>query len=298
MKIFFSYLILFILLNNIYGEELKNRIDDPLEIELTETNIWICAIPGIIDQLNHHSHITLEPEIITNQSRESMKKFIIPSWNIYKREDLLNMLNWVLTKGQRAEFNEYLNYIENNKALSIDEICMQYNLTDRAKRGMEYIKTLDFKKDEKTLLGYDLGRYVALCKWGYQAGYINNIEAWEKIYSIIPLIKENYNSWEEFGNSYLLGRLFWLELSNDLEIRKTNTIKVYKKLLTPPDGIWTKIPWNSEKGDISFCQYCIGQMYLNGYGTKQNTEKAIFWFEKASISGSIDAKNILINLKN
>ena len=69
----------------------------------------------------------------------------------------------------------------------------------------EYYKKLG----EKSLLGWDYGRYICLCRWGYLVGWLNEQEAWEKIMPAAELLQKSFSSWEDLGRNYLIGRLFW-----------------------------------------------------------------------------------------
>ncbi len=298
MKKLNIFLIILFSTISISAENILSIIENPLPVELSEINAWACALPGIIDEMNRASHSTLEVEKLSNFNITVYKNMLVNYWNIKNRNNLLHSLEWLLTKGQNAEFNEYLNYFRANPDSTIDEIIEKYMLSEREFNGLKFIKSLNFAPDENTILAYDLGRYVAVCRWGYQCGYINNADAWTKILSVIPVIKKNFNSWEEFGKSYMHGRLFWLALSNDSETEKVLTEKIFKKLITPPKGYWTTIPWDFENGNLSLLQLEVGKMYLYGSGTKKDIEKSIMWLKKSENSGNAEAEKLLKKISN
>ncbi|MDR2176588.1 MAG: DUF1266 domain-containing protein, partial [Treponema sp.] len=63
--------------------------------------------------------------------------------------------------------------------------------------------------NDRNILAWDLGRNIALCRWGYDVGFLSEEEAWEKIMYYAKLIQPLYKSWEEYGYDYYMGRVFW-----------------------------------------------------------------------------------------
>ena len=49
---------------------------------------------------------------------------------------------------------------------------------------------------------------------------------------------------------------------------------------------------DAKKGNVD-AQYYVGKMYYNGFGTSQDTEKALFWYKKSAENDNIESMNDL-----
>lgn len=69
----------------------------------------------------------------------------------------------------------------------------------------------------ETVLAWDLVRAVNMARWAFICGYINEDEMWEAIRTTAGIAKESFNSWEEYGNSFAVGRGIWRGETDDYE---------------------------------------------------------------------------------
>lgn len=89
---------------------------------------------------------------------------------------------------------------------------------------------------KKSLLGWDYSRYISLCRWRYPVGYLSREEAWDHIMPVARTLQNTFDSWQQLGENYLIGREFWsLE-----ETRKNGHLyaAAYQKLLNDQGGPW------------------------------------------------------------
>ena len=81
--------------------------------------------------------------------------------------------------------------------------------------------------------------------------YISEQEAWEILDDIAEIMINNFNSWKEFGISYIIGGLFWTYRTNPEGVasRYYETVEALEGLMTKTDdeddGLWLVNPWIS-----------------------------------------------------
>ena len=89
------------------------------------------------------------------------------------------------------------------------------------------------------MLAWDFVRAVNMARWAFICGYINEDEMWEAIRTTAGIAKESFNSWEEYGNSFAVGRGIWRGETDDYETAD----EVVGALLNKEDSPWKAIEW-------------------------------------------------------
>jgi hypothetical protein len=266
-------------------------------VNLSVEHAWALALPAILDEYNGTAHDTLEVDHASLGNRGYWREFLVPQWDIHSKTDLLDTLQWLENIGQTQDFNRLVRKIHANPDADAAQLAKIYGLDERDGAGLHYLKALTVPLSLDMIKGYDLGRYVEMARWGYQAGYLDNEEAWDAILSVLPEIKRRFDSWEEFGKSFLVGRLFWLEMTGASNAAKLKTRKCYDNLMQP-DGLWQIIPWEPIEANDAPLQLMIGKMYLAGRGVEANRELGLEWIEKAAAKNYSAADDILQELKS
>lgn len=90
-------------------------------------------------------------------------------------------------------------------------------------------------------IAWDLGRIVYIARASYVAGYINKEQAWQAINSVLPVVKEHFANWKQFGQSYMLGRAVYQP--DDASI--PGLFDIYTQATTSKDSPWLKYPLNN-----------------------------------------------------
>jgi hypothetical protein len=94
----------------------------------------------------------------------------------------------------------------------------------------------------KSLYGWDYGRGISLCRWAYVAGFISEEEAWERIMPMALLLQERFDSWEDLGRNYLIGRQYWsYEETQKFGWEFQDAVQ---RLLDMQSSPWNRYPWN------------------------------------------------------
>lgn len=147
---------------------------------------------------------------------------------------------------------EYAQLAERLRAMSSDEKANL--LTERSRRGesvyrLRFILANDDAIGKRGLLGWDLARLISVCRGGYVAGYLTEDEAWQSIMGAARRLQGRFESWEDLGMNYLLGREYWSEKQRPTTLQAMR--ETYRKLLTDPQSPWKLCPWNLNLDEIS-----------------------------------------------
>jgi glycerophosphoryl diester phosphodiesterase len=165
-------------------------------------------------------------------------------WDITTREELLETLDRMENGGHAASFLEIKDIIyEINSARNESEatsILRKHEWNQTKYNRFIYVAANWDKYYFRTIKAWDLGRNISLCRWGYNVGFITEYEAWEKIFHYAELIQQLYNSWEEYGYDYFMGRVFWASGFGEEESYLARTEPVYKELL---NSYWGLLEW-------------------------------------------------------
>lgn len=95
------------------------------------------------------------------------------------------------------------------------------------------------KLGEKSLLGWDYARYIALRRWGY----LSEREAWERIMPAARLLQRVFGSWRELGENYLVGQEFASLRERHPERHLDRA--TYQRPLDDPASPWRRHAWET-----------------------------------------------------
>jgi len=203
---------------------------------------WALATCAVLTEAREGRHDVLADRKPTLGAQIMERSALSRWWGIENRMDLFEMLLWLQTGGHRKNFDEMGKRIA---SLSPGEIAgMKNAVAGNVERSNDIDIVLKHYTEfgDKSILGWDYTRYVALCRWGYVVGFISEDEAWEKIMPVARLLQQRFDSWEDLGNNYIIGRRFW---SAKETARQGKLIRsAFNKLLTDPSSPWNTIPWD------------------------------------------------------
>ena len=206
-------------------------------------------LSGILSYINGHDDDTLDVEEHNEFFHERINYILTEFWGIENKDDVYNTVSWLLNEGHTDEYLDYAN------ADTIDELInedMDEEEIEIVKNGFEFTKYFKDKLPENIMLGWDYGRAAAIVRWSYFMNYINEEEAWEILDKIASVMIGTFNSWKEFGISYIVGGLFWTYRKDPSETysRYYETVEALEGLLTETgeeeDGEWLRNPWIEE----------------------------------------------------
>lgn len=211
---------------------------------LSDVQRWAIGASNVLAEGGYMKFDSLAGFEINKITTQPWAKSLREQWSINNRQDLLNDLKWVNEEGHSEEFEEtkeVIYHIENEFGPTI----VRVDFENRIKSDWEYkykiliaAKYGDYLGD-KSLRGWDISRYICLCRWGYAMGYLTEQEAWERIMPAARELQQIFDSWEDLGMNYLIGREFWSPFSRTAY----RYDEAYLRLLEMPDSPW-QLPWN------------------------------------------------------
>jgi hypothetical protein len=215
--------------------------------ELTEEQLWAIALTGIMTERNKSNYHTLNSSEMNERNKNMWLEVLKRDWGINNRDELLQTLDKMEHDGHANDL-KYIQRIiteivEEKESFYIIAVYNKYQLNSKQYNYLKFTVINWNVFNERSILAWDLGRNIALCRWGYDVGFLTEEEAWEKIMYYAKLIQPLYNSWEEYGYDYYMGRVFWASGFGEDMAYLLETYQLYQKLMGE-SGYWHNLEWN------------------------------------------------------
>jgi len=209
-----------------------------------EAKAWALGCAGVLNEVNHCRHNTLLPCDKNEKNIESWKKSLDKWWGVKSRNDLFGSLRRIEKDGHRKMFDDWGKYIQSLSEEQYKKLVEEKGSDKEKLNEILIAKEYHKKLGGKSLLGWDYSRYICLCRWGYLVGYISEEEAWERIMPVAEMLQKKFDSWEDLGRNYLIGRRFW---SHKYTIEKGDLYEdAFQRLLDMRSSPWNKYPWDMD----------------------------------------------------
>ena len=205
---------------------------------------WALACGAVLNERNGDRHDTLLPCDRTKSNVKRWEKIIYEYWAVKDREDLLDSLLWLEEGGRRVVFEKLGRFIQ---GLSDDQYTQLVELKSydiEELNRIQYARKYYEKLGGKSILGCDYTRYICLCRWGYLLGFLTEQEAWERIIPSARMLQKKFDSWEDLGQNYLIGRRFCSYESTQEEGWLLDD--AFQRLLDMRSSPWNKYPWDMD----------------------------------------------------
>ncbi len=170
--------------------------------------------------------------------KSEQKDLLVQWWDVHDRNQLLDTLKHQLCVGHNSRWQRMQKGLEANRAL--DSFKGGWNLPQDFEAAIQLLKKYGRQFGNRGLLAWDHCRYVALCRWGYQAGYLTEAEAWELIMPVAAKIQKQSKNWQQLASEYLIGRNFWCD--SIYQEGAVSSKKIKHRLLHDPNSPWVKLP--------------------------------------------------------
>jgi len=203
---------------------------------------WALATTAHLTYHNNSRIDRLSPDAPSDSSVAVARVMLRDWWRVHSRADLMERFDWLEREGHRKEFQR-----GGQTLLSMPND--QYRRALASERGdparvrMMKIAREHFRKHRRNcLIAWDYGRYVMLCRLGYQAGYLREDEAWQRIMPAAVKIQRGFHSWQEFSEDYLIGREYWSAEAMQRDGKFYGELERW--LLRDRGSPWKRLPWS------------------------------------------------------
>jgi hypothetical protein len=210
---------------------------------VTGPKAWAVACCALLVEYNRGWHDILPTQPIKPSSVQSLKRSLDKWWGINNKADLMRNLYLLEIGGHRAHFQKLGRQLQN---LNADEFSQLLQKT----KDQEHLNELCIAREyypkfgKKSLVGWDFERAIYLCRAGYECGYISENEAWYRIMNYAQYLQQTFDSWEDLGRNYIIGRKFW---SYKYTLDSGQYFDDTFILLTEaPSSPWNTLDWNMD----------------------------------------------------
>lgn len=213
------------------------------------TKAWALGCSAVVVEYNHSRHDLLGMEEYTPSKAEKSRTSLCTScWDINNREDLFSNMIQINIGGHRKIFEQIsLSFMSLNEADRLAVLEM-YKANDVNTPQILFVEKQHKNVGEEGILAWDYSRIIFLCRWGYKSGYINEQEAWTILIKIAKMLQKQFDSWEELGRNYIIGRKFrfYEEMQNEAYLYED----AYQRLLDMSSSPWNLYSWNMNLSEM------------------------------------------------
>lgn len=214
-----------------------------------EAKLHAMAFGAILASFNGDDPVTLNKDDgDATRQQESLAKW----WNVHSREELLALLEGMTNgkNGHRVSFWKTQQQFRN-----LEPGMLWPTIFASAKAGEDIedlilVASYIHAPPDKclALTAWDFGRYINLCRWGWDAGYLNETEMWERMMPVARLLQKSYSSWSEFASDYMRGREYYsAPATRESGAKMQQTVN--DLLAAKPKGAWKDIEWSAPLTD-------------------------------------------------
>lgn len=204
---------------------------------------WALGCGAILTEYRYERHDMLLRNYLNQEDIKDIKE-TLDGWNANSRDSLFETLSWLEKGGHSKQFEKMGKEIADVNEQQYEELLEENKDNPDKLQKIKIVKKYYKQLGPKGLLGWDYSRYICLCRWGYIAGYISEEEAWSRILPAARLLQSKFDSWEDLGQNYLIGRQFWSfqetqESGQEIE-------DAFQRLLDEKSSPWNQYPWNMD----------------------------------------------------
>ena len=213
--------------------------------KLTDEQLRRISLSAQYQEQQGGDHFTLSSKIGSRA-----KVLLEQGWGITNRQELCDSIEELLGRCRSLDIavikEEMMAEVQEDSGIntevrriwSMASIVDKHYITQDSLLANELITSWDAITG-KDVIGWDIGRAAYLVRVGVEVNYLKADEAWNYLERAYQRAVSTFNTWEEFGRSYIIGRSFW---AYSPEVRDVlGFCNVMKWLMKHPDSPWLKV---------------------------------------------------------
>jgi uncharacterized protein DUF1266/ankyrin repeat protein len=207
---------------------------------------WALATVAVSNQQNGFNHYVLGGEPITPTAQVNAIYGLKNWWGVTTKEETQEVLTWLLNEGHHKEYEQLASVVSHASEADYEALLQKYQSNPEVVFKLKFARENSSKLGRKSLLAWDLCRYIQVAGLAYVAGYLTEDEAWEKIMPAAKIIQETFDSWADMGDNYLTGRHYWAGERNE------RLDYIYSLLINQQDthSPWNQYQWKTNLNDL------------------------------------------------
>lgn len=207
---------------------------------------WILATTAINVAVNNETQGVIGACRNTPSNAEMVRRRLKSGWGITNPATLLKTTKWLAEEGHRKEFEAMAFQLARMSPEKRKELLEQARENPQLENQLRIVSENHERLGDKSLYAWDYCRYIRLCGWGYLAGYITEEEAWQLALPAARKLQSTFDSWEDMGENFLLGRKFWsLQNSRRDGARYVNA---FRRMRDSRTSLWKRCRWDTGLG--------------------------------------------------
>ncbi|MBI3899007.1 MAG: DUF1266 domain-containing protein [Gammaproteobacteria bacterium] len=170
--------------------------------------------------------------------RRTMKR----DWGIETKQELLDMLVWLRNDGHNESYRRMSQYWNRfSEPQFMHELRRVQDEKLQRQIWLCYLHRSVLRR--VGIAAWDYGRHVYLCRWGYYTDLLTETETWEQIEPVANDAQKIFDSWEQYGISYVVGRLYWIGGSIAESVCE-GFFGQLNAMLRSENGAWQRLGWH------------------------------------------------------
>ncbi|MEM7660030.1 MAG: DUF1266 domain-containing protein [Bacteroidota bacterium] len=212
---------------------------------------WALATVAMLSKVDGRAYFLLGGESPGDRAGKSARKRLNRKWDIREESQFGEEVEWLFEEGHRQEFQEMIRRVGQFQEAELTQYLSEieagkYGLNTESAKTDERHRVEMARQNQNgiryvSFMAWDYLRCIQLIREGFLAGYIEEEEAWNRIFSAAQVLQSRYDSWEEMSRSFLMAREFWSKTEMD---RDGNVYRrALAQLLDDEKSPWQQIPW-------------------------------------------------------
>jgi hypothetical protein len=166
---------------------------------LSRQRAWALAAAAVLAERNGALHDRLAGSYLTARDADEARRVLREWWGVTDRASLVKSLEWLQKSGHRERFAREGQQLAALTPAGRQALAGQRHWDLELNQKLGVVEMHYERLGKKSLIGWDLSRYIALCRWGYAAGYLTEADAWARIIPTARIIRHTFTSWRELG---------------------------------------------------------------------------------------------------
>lgn len=227
-----------------YRDALKDVQYDWEHRETLPARRWLLAAGGPLAMQNDEGFMSLAGEINTPANKIREQKSLAKWWGIHNRKELYATVASQQKDGHSSVWIDIWQASKKLTGSAQQKIKVLKNkFPEESESQIKTVLQYGNRFGERGILAWDLGRNIAVARFGYLCGYINEHEAFELMLQQAPQIQKTYTSWDQYLTEYYIGRQFWMP--GEKPGRVAEIKRKVRQLQLDKNCAWNNLPWQT-----------------------------------------------------